>query len=110
VRTLITLLLLLVGAGCATSRWERPGANDAERARDETECQARADRERAVVGRRIVSSSRGQVNESIELVPRREFDFALFDACMRSRGYRRVPAASPGPSGRSGSSPAPPGG
>jgi hypothetical protein len=101
VRRRVVLLLLLAAAGCAAaSRWERPGGTEAERVRDETECQARADRERAVVGRRIVSSSRGQVNESIELVPRREFDFALFDDCMRARGYRRVPAVpSPPPAG-----------
>jgi hypothetical protein len=92
VRRLIALtLVILGGAGCVTAgRWERAGASLAELRRDETECAAQADRTRAVIGRRIVSSSRGDVNETLELVPEREFDTAAYDACMESRGYRRV--------------------
>jgi hypothetical protein len=87
------LLVLLVSAACvAVVRWERPGATDAERRRDEAECWARADIERAVPARRIVSRSGTAIQETIELVPRREFDSAVYDECMRSRGYRKVPA------------------
>lgn len=95
-RWLVLGLLVTIGAGgagCATiQRWERPGATEAEQRRDETECWARADNERAVLGQRVIARSDGRVTESLELVPRREFDTALYEQCLQDRGYRRVPA------------------
>jgi hypothetical protein len=92
VRRVLLLLVLGVGsAGCVSVvRWERPGATDAERGRDEAECWARADVERAVPARRILTRSGTDVQERIELVTRREVDWAVYEACMRSRGYRKV--------------------
>jgi hypothetical protein len=87
----LILVVALAGAACATSRWERAGATEADRQRDETECTARANRDYSVPGRRVISSSRRDVNESVELVTRREFDVAAYEACMEGRGYRRVP-------------------
>jgi hypothetical protein len=92
VRPWIVLAVAALSVGCAATRWARPGGSEADRQQDERECAAAADRERAVPERRVVSaSSRRGVDETIELVPRREFDVAAFDACMRDRGYRRVP-------------------
>jgi len=90
-------LLLTLAVGCVTiERWERPGTTEAEQRRDETECWARADNERAVLGRRVMTRRDGSVIESVELVPRREFDTALYEQCLVDRGYRRVPAAPAG--------------
>jgi hypothetical protein len=92
----LVLAVSLGGGACvAVTRWERAGATDAERRRDEAECWARADVERAVPARRILRRPGGALDETVELVPRREVDGALYEACMRERGYRRVPGPEP---------------
>ena len=93
------LILVAPGsAACATgARWERPGATEVERRRDETECAAQANRDRSVPGQRITSRPGGGVTESTELVTVRDFDSGVFDECMRTRGYERVPARPPAP-------------
>ena len=85
--------MALGAAACATgARWERPGGTEAERRRDETECAAQANRDRSVPAQRIVSRSGGRTTESMGLVTVRDFDSGIFDECMRTRGYDRVPA------------------
>ena len=97
-RAVVLALVVLGSAACgAGARWERPGATEAERQRDETECAARANRDRSVPVRRSVSGSGTRVSqEGIELVTVRDFDLGAFDECMRARGYERVPARPPG--------------
>ena len=81
------ILVALGSAACATgARWERPGATEVERRRDETECAAQANRDRSVPGQRITSRPGGGVTESTELVTVRDFDSGVFDECMRTRG------------------------
>ena len=80
---------------CATgARWERPGATEADRRRDETECTSLASRDRSVPTQRIISSSRSgrAQNDNIEMATVRDSDPAAFDECMRTRGYQRVPS------------------
>ena len=91
------LILVAVGsAACATGiRWERPGATEAERRRDETECAAQANRDRSVPAQRIVARSGGRATEGVGLVTVRDFDSGAFDECMRARGYERAPARPP---------------
>jgi hypothetical protein len=88
--------LALWSVACATgARWERPGGTEAERRRDEAECAARANRDRSVPTQRITTRSGGRTTESMELVTVRDFDSGVFDECMRTRGYERVPARPP---------------
>jgi hypothetical protein len=93
-RRVAVLLLVALGiAACATgARWERPGASEAERRRDEAECAAQANRDRSVPAQRIVTRSGGRTTEGVGLVTVRDLDPGVFDECMRTRGYDRVPA------------------
>ena len=93
-RVLLVLLLAVLGSvACgAGTRWERPGASDADRRRDEAECAALANRDRSVPVQRGLSGSpsrRGQ--DGLELVTVRDFDTGVFGVCMRDRGYQEVP-------------------
>jgi hypothetical protein len=94
--SLLLVLVVLGSAACAAGgvRWERAGGTEAERRRDETECAAQANRDRAVPTRRITRSDT-RTNESIELVTVRNLDSGAFYECMRSRGYERVPSRPP---------------
>jgi hypothetical protein len=95
-RVLAPTLLALCSVACATgARWERPGATDAERRRDETECAAQANRDRSVPAQRSVTRPGGRTTEGMELVTVRDFDSGVFDECMRTRGYERVPGRPP---------------
>jgi hypothetical protein len=90
-------LLALGSVACATTgaRWERSGATEADRRRDEAECAAQANRDRSVPAQRITTRSDGRATQSVELVTVRDFDTGAFDECMRTRGYERVPARPP---------------
>jgi hypothetical protein len=89
------IFVALGSAACATgARWERPGATEAERRRDEAECAAQADRDRSVP-QRTTARSGGRTTESMELVTVRNFDSGVFNECMQTRGYERVPARPP---------------
>ena len=95
-RPLVLAFLALGSAACATgARWERPGATEADRRREEAECAAQANRDRSVPAQRITSRPGGRTTENIELVTVRDFDTGAFDECMRTRGYRKVPATAP---------------
>jgi hypothetical protein len=97
-RVVVLALFVLGSTACGAGvRWERSGATAAERQRDETECAARANRDRSVPVQRSVSGSSGRVGqEGIELVTVRDFDSGVFDECMKTRGYERVPPRPPG--------------
>ncbi len=95
-RVLALVLLALWSAGCtAGSRWERPGATEADRRRDEAVCAAQANRDRSVPAQRVIARAGGRITEGMELVTVRDFDSDTFDECMRTRGYERVPARPP---------------
>jgi hypothetical protein len=98
-RRTVVLALTLTALGataCATGvRWERTGGTEAERRRDEAECAARANRDRSVPAQRISARSGSRTTEGIEFVTVRDFDSGVFDECMRTRGYERVPTRPP---------------
>jgi hypothetical protein len=95
-RPIILTVLVLGGAACgAGTRWDRPGMTEEDRQRDEAECAAQANRDRSVPAQRIIARSSGRTTEGMELVTVRDFDSGVFDECMRTRGYRRVPAPPP---------------
>jgi hypothetical protein len=95
-RALTLTLLALAAAACAMgTRWERPGASDDDRRRDEAECAAQANRDHSVPAQRIVTRSSGRTTEGMELVTVRDFDSGAFSECMYTRGYRRAPATPP---------------
>ena len=95
-RVFALTFLALGSVACATgARWERPGATEADRRRDETECAAQASRDRSVPAQRTITRSGGRTTEGMELVTVRDFDSGVFDECMRTRGYARVPARPP---------------
>ena len=95
-RAIVLTLLALGGAACATgARWERSGATEDDRRRDETECAAQANRDYSVPAQRIIARSGGRTTEGMGLVTVRDFDSGVFDECMGVRGYRRVPVTPP---------------
>ena len=94
-RALALVLALWIAACTAGPRWERPGATGADRQRDEAVCAAQANRDRSVPAQRVITRAGGRITESMELVTVRDFDSDAFDACMRTRGYERVPAQRP---------------
>jgi hypothetical protein len=94
-------IIVLVAAvtwivGCAAAiRWEKSGASEAERQRDETECVARASREGTVPTAQTVGTSPGTPGDS-QRTRIQQYDPAVFDECMTARGYVRVPPRPPG--------------
>jgi hypothetical protein len=95
-RGLVLALVVFGSVACAAgTRWERPGGTEADRKSDETDCASLANRDRSVPAQRIVTRPGGRTTEGVELVTVRDFDSGVFDECMRSRGYQRVPAAPP---------------
>jgi hypothetical protein len=82
------LSLAACGAG---ARWERAGATDAERRRDEAECAGLANRDRSVpVSRSTTGSATRRNMDGLEMATVRDFDTGVFDECMKSRGYQQV--------------------
>ena len=68
-RAIFLTLLALGGAACATgARWERSGATEDDRRRDETECAAQANRDYSVPAQRIIARSGGRTTEGMGLV------------------------------------------
>jgi hypothetical protein len=76
-------------------RWERSGGSETERRRVESECAARANRDRLVPAQRIMTGPGGRTSDTVELVTVRDFDSGAFDECMGTRGYQRVPPRPP---------------
>jgi hypothetical protein len=94
-RAILLAFLAIGGAACATgARWERPGATEVERRRDETECAAQASRDRSVPVQRVGTPS-GRPTDGIDVGTVRDFESGVFAECMRTRGYERVPARPP---------------
>lgn len=93
-RILVLTLAVTWTLGCAAAvRWEKSGASDAERQRDETECVARASRETTVPAAQTV----GSTTTDPQRTRVQAYDPTVFDECMKTRGYQRVsPARPPG--------------
>ena len=92
---MVLALVAIAGASCSAAiRWEKSGVGEAERQRDETDCTARASRESTVPSAQGVGTTPGTPYGS-ETTQIRPYDAGLFDECMRSRGYERVPARPP---------------
>jgi hypothetical protein len=95
--TVVLVAAVVWTLGCAAAvRWEKAGASDAERRRDEAECVSRASREETVSSAQTAAASTGT-----PLDPQRtrmqSYDTAVVDQCMTSRGYQRVaPGRPPG--------------
>ena len=91
VRRMVVLTLVVMGiAGCAAAvRWEKSGASEAERQRDEADCMARAGRESTLPSAPTAATSLGTPGD-----PQRArihaYDPAVLDECMTARGYARV--------------------
>jgi hypothetical protein len=98
VRRAVVLALVIsssVACGAVGARWEKSGASEAERRRDEAECASRASRETTVPTAERAGSRAGTPYES-QQVRIRDYDSGVFDECMRTRGYERVPGRAPG--------------
>jgi hypothetical protein len=94
-RVMVLALVAVAGVSCSTAiRWEKSGAGDAERRRDETECTARASLEGDVPATQSVGTTPGTPYDP-QRTRIRSYDATLFEECMRTRGYERVPARPP---------------
>lgn len=83
--------------GCSAAvRWEKTGASDAERRRDEAECVSLASREGTVPTAQSASTSTATPLDS-QRTRIQSYDTALVEQCMTGRGYQMVaPARPPG--------------
>lgn len=97
-RRLVALALVaLAGVSCSAAvRWQKAGVAPAEQQRDETDCTARADREGTVPTASTRAGSPGAGSPPVDYQRNRieAYDPGVFEECMRTRGYERVP---PGP-------------
>jgi hypothetical protein len=94
-RRLTLVLVVMASLSCSAAiHWNKPGVSEGERQRDETECTARASRESSVPTASTVGTTPGTPYD-----PQRSrveaYDPGVFDECMRTRGYERVPARPP---------------
>jgi hypothetical protein len=88
------VVVALVGVSCSTAvRWQKAGVGAAEQQRDETACTGLANRESTVP---TASGYGTGTTTSTPLDPQRNriqpYDAGVFEECMRTRGYERVPA------------------
>ena len=97
-RRLVALALVaLAGVSCSAAvRWQKAGVAAAEQQRDETDCTARANRETTVSTASTRADSPGAGGTPLDYQRNRiePYDPGVFEECMRTRGYERVP---PGP-------------
>jgi hypothetical protein len=94
-RIAVLAVALACALGCASAvRWQKSGASDAERQRDETECVSRASREGTIPTAQTVGTATGTPAES-QRARIAQFDPALVEECMKARGYERVPPSRP---------------
>lgn len=94
-RVMALALVVMAGTSCSTAiRWEKSGAGDAERQRDETECTARASRESTVSTAQRTGTTTGTPYDP-QRTRIQPYDATVFEECMRTRGYERVPARPP---------------
>jgi hypothetical protein len=73
----------------AAIRWEKPGASEADRQKDETECTSLASREGTVTTAQSVAGSAGTPID-YQRTRLEAYNPAVFDECMGTRGYQRV--------------------
>ena len=94
-RRLGALVLIAVAVGsCSTAvRWQKTGVDAAVQRRDETECAGLASRETTVP---TVTGYGTGTTTSTPLDSQRNriqpYDPAVFEECMKTRGYQQAPA------------------
>jgi hypothetical protein len=94
-RTIVVGAAVVLTLGCtAAVRWEKTGASDAERRRDEAECVSLASREGTVPAAQTASASTATPLDS-QRMRIQSYDTALVDQCMTGRGYQVVAPARP---------------
>jgi hypothetical protein len=96
-RTVVLGAAVVWTLGCAAAvRWEKTGASDADRRRDEAECVSLASREGTVSTAPTASASTATPLES-QRTRIQSYDTALVEQCMTGRGYHMLaPARPPG--------------
>jgi hypothetical protein len=89
-RLAVFVLIALGSVACgAAIRWEKAGASEAERQKDETECTSLASREgTAPTARDAAASATTPVGYQRTRVE--PYNPTVFDECMGTRGYQRV--------------------
>jgi hypothetical protein len=94
-RLTVLALVALASVSCgAAIRWEKPGVSDTERKKDETECVSLSSREGTVPSAQtatsITSTPVGYQTTRVD-----PYNATVFDECMGTRGYKRVPSRPP---------------
>lgn len=93
-RTVVLGAAVVWTLGCSAAvRWEKTGASDAERRRDEAECVSLASREGTVPTAQSASASTATPLDYRARI--QSYDTALVEQCMTGRGYRMVAPARP---------------
>ena len=94
-RVTVLAFVVIASAACSSAiRWEKPGVGAGEQQRDETECTSRASRESSVPTAQSVGTTSGTPVDP-QRTRIQPYDAGLFEECMRTRGYERVPARPP---------------
>ena len=94
-RIMVLGFAVLTVAACSSAvRWEKPGGAASDRQRDETECTSLASVERSVTAAQTTGTSIGTPNDP-QRTRIQTYDAVVFEECMKTRGYQRVPARPP---------------
>jgi hypothetical protein len=86
------VLIAMAAVSCSTVvRWQKSGVSAAQQQQDETDCTGLANRETTIS---TASTTGASSTGSTPYDPQRNriqtYDTAVFDDCMRTRGYERV--------------------
>jgi hypothetical protein len=89
-RTVALILVAIAGVACSsTVKWQKAGVSAAEQQRDETDCTSRASLESSVPSaQRMSTTGSTPIDPTTTRVA--PFDSAVYEECMRTRGYERV--------------------
>ena len=91
-RYIAVVAAALALASCGTAvKWQKPGVSAADQQRDETDCTSRANREGTIPTAGVAGTTTGTpvASQQVRIQP---YDVQVFEECMRTRGYERVPA------------------
>ena len=100
-RSILPVALLLTLAACSTpTRWEKDGISDETKEQDLTICQRAAAKQGLAYYPSMVNAPPGWAYQQPWAIMdtysddfRYHADFQLTDACMRYKGYEKVPAS-----------------
>ena len=92
---MVLTFVVLASASCSSAiRWEKSGVGVGEQQRDETECTSLASRESSVPTAQSTATSTGTPYDP-QRARIQPYDAGVFEECMRTRGYQRVPSRPP---------------